>query len=183
LEATSLVCTWKPFARSASTAAGDVSPTTFGTADVCADETERVTTDRRVTFAPGFGSCATTVPGGAEPERVEMRATRPRRLRRETASCCCNRTTFGTFTVETRLWPLSRVSSQTATRPPATSSRSSRSQGQRRGRGGGCAGGGGGTTSSSTTGAGSSTRVVASDRRNDRTPPFIPRRTKPRTSR
>src|SRR5580765_305018 len=77
-EATLTICAEKPLARSAWTAAGAVLPITFGTEDVCADETASVTTDRRVTFAPGSGSCATTVPRGAELERVEMRATRPR---------------------------------------------------------------------------------------------------------
>src|SRR4029077_3408763 len=91
-----------------------------------------------------------------------MREIRPRLFTRETASCACSRTTFGTFTVD--LWPLSRVSSHAATRPPITSASSSSNHGQSKGRGGGSGGGGGGSTSSSTTATGgpSSTTVVCS---------------------
>ena len=71
-----------------------------------------------------------------------MRAIRPRcsdanRLAR------WSRMTFGTFTVEAPLLPLSRVSSQAATRPPITSASRSSSHGQSSGRGGGSGGGGG----------------------------------------
>ena len=69
-----------------STAAASRWPTTFGTASVCTAETVSVTTECLTTFAPGFGSCATTVPGSAVLAPVRMRAIRPRAFSRCTAS-------------------------------------------------------------------------------------------------
>ena len=56
LEATLEVSVWKPFARSALTAAASRCPTTPGTAAFCTAETVSVTTEWRTRSAPGFGS-------------------------------------------------------------------------------------------------------------------------------
>src|SRR5690242_744934 len=163
-ETTPVSWTRKPSDRSSLTAEAARRPTTFGTAFVCTAETVRVTTECLTRSAPGPGSCATTVPGACALGRVTVRAIRPFRFSRTTASCCLRRTTFGTFTVDAPLSPLSRVSSQAATSPPITSASRSSSHGQISGRGGG-PGGGGGPTSSSTTapgGRGSSTTVGSS---------------------
>ena len=191
-ETTLRVRTRNPFASSALTAAGAFSPTTSGTASVRSEETESVTTERRVTSALGLGSWATTVPAAAELARVTTRATRPRRLSRATASCCFSRTTFGTLTVDALLPLSSRVSSQAASSPPSTSSNRSSSHGHRSGGRGG--GGGGAISASSTTGGRSSTRSgpsstrVASSRRRNGGPSLLIRSVmstepKPRTSR
>ena len=184
LETALSVFTWKPCARNALTAAASRLPTTFGTASVCTAETVSVTTEWRTTSAPGFGSCATTVPGSAELALVFIRAIRPRWFSRWTASRCCRRTTFGTFTVEAPLLPSSRVSSQAATRPPITSASRSSSHGQSSGRGGGSGGGGGGTTSSSTTASGGPSTMVAASagRRRNLIPRVLSVPAKPRTS-
>jgi hypothetical protein len=162
-EITLVVCTWKPSARNALTAAASRLPTTFGTASDWTAETVRVTTVSLTTSAPGFGSCATTVPASAELERVTVRAIRPRAFSRCTASRCCRRTTLGTLTVEAPLSPSSRVSSQAATRPPITSASRSSNHGHSSGRRGGGPGGGGPISSSTTTGWPPSTTVASSE--------------------
>jgi hypothetical protein len=156
--------------RNATAAAAARLPTKSGTAMVRRAETAIVTTELRVTFAPGLGSWSTTTPGSAALPLVTTRATSPRRLSRPTASCCFRWRTSGTSTVDAPLLPpLSRVKNHAAARPPSTSTNRSSSQGQSSGparRGGG--GGGGGATSSSTTGHYSSTVGAPSEPRNGR---------------
>ena len=97
-EATLLVSTVRPFARSALTAVASLSPTTFGTVTCVAAEVSRVTTERLVTREPVLGCSAKTVPAGSELGRVWTRGTSPALFSRATAAPSRWPTTFGTAT-------------------------------------------------------------------------------------